>query len=180
MDIGVLGGRHEVGGNKILFGHKVSRDTLIMYTIGHSNRKIPDFISILKKFNVGLLVDIRTYPFSKYVPEYNKEIISHLLKEDGIEYIYRGDTLGGMPKEGFEIYRASEKYHNALHDLLMEILSNHRATALMCSEKDYNNCHRRFISEDLEKIILEKDYDIVIEHIVDESGIDKTLDQFMS
>ena len=78
------------------------------------------------------------------------------------------------------VIRESEKYNSALHELLREILMTKKTAALMCSEKDYNNCHRRFISQDLEKIILENNYEIVIEHIVDESGIDKTLDQFMS
>jgi uncharacterized protein (DUF488 family) len=150
-----------------------------VYTIGHSNRKIGDFISILKKFEVKTLVDIRTYPLSKYVPGYNKENISRSLKESGIEYIYKGDKLGGIPPEGFDNYRGSKEYNESLHDFLMEILMANKTVVLMCSEKDYNNCHRRFISQDLEKIILENNYEIVIEHIVDESGSDKTLDQFM-
>ncbi|HOI77863.1 MAG TPA: DUF488 domain-containing protein [Methanofastidiosum sp.] len=153
---------------------------MIIYTIGHSNRKISDFISILKKFNVELLVDIRTFPFSKYVPDYNKENISRSLKENCIEYLYKGDRLGGMPPEGFNTYRKNERYNDALHELLGEILGNQKTVALMCSEKDYNNCHRRFVSEDLEKIILDNSLDIEIEHIVDESGIDKTLDQYTS
>jgi len=151
-----------------------------VYTIGHSNRKIRDFISILKKFDVKTLIDIRTYPYSKYVPDYNKKNISRPLAESRIEYIYKGEKLGGMPLEGFDSYRGSEKYNDALHELLKEIIRTEKTAALMCSEKDYNNCHRRFISQDLEKIILENNYEIVIEHIVDESGSDKTLDQFMN
>lgn len=152
---------------------------MIIYTIGHSNRKITDFISILKRFDVEVLIDIRTFPFSKYVPDYNKENISEKLVNNGIEYVYKGDKLGGMPAEGFDRYRSSERYNQALHDLLNEIISNKKIVVLMCAEKDYNNCHRRFVSEDLGKIILENNYHIEIEHIVDESGIDKTLDQFM-
>ncbi|NPV49671.1 MAG: DUF488 domain-containing protein [Candidatus Methanofastidiosum sp.] len=152
---------------------------MIIYTIGHSNRKITDFISILKRFDVEVLIDIRTFPFSKYVPDYNKENISRKLIDNGIEYAYKGDKLGGMPAEGFSQYRISERYSQALHELLGEIISNKKTVALMCAEKDYNNCHRRFVSEDLEKIILENNYDIGIEHIVDERSIDKTLDQFM-
>ncbi|NYT04000.1 MAG: DUF488 domain-containing protein [Candidatus Methanofastidiosa archaeon] len=152
---------------------------MIIYTIGHSNRKIEDFISILKRFKVEVLIDIRTFPFSKYVPDYNKESISRKLIDNGIEYLYKGDKLGGMPAEGFDRYRASERYSQALHEFLGEIISNKKTVALMCAEKDYNNCHRRFVSEDLEKIILENNYDIDIEHIVDERSIDKTLDQFM-
>ncbi|MCC7572494.1 MAG: DUF488 domain-containing protein [Candidatus Methanofastidiosum sp.] len=179
MDIKILEEKGEIGGSKILFGGKVARDLLVIYTIGHSNRKISDFIFILKKFNIELLIDIRTYPTSKYVPDYNKENLFRFLKGNDIEYLYRGDILGGLHPEGFDNYRRTQKYIDALHQLLREILMSNKTVALMCSERDYNNCHRRFISEDLEKIILENSYDIIIEHIVDERGIDKTLDQFM-
>ena len=50
-------------------------EPLIVYTIGHSNRNISDFIYILRKFNIELLVDIRTYPYSKFASDYNKEIL---------------------------------------------------------------------------------------------------------
>ncbi|KYC45448.1 MAG: hypothetical protein APG12_00135 [Candidatus Methanofastidiosum methylothiophilum] len=179
MDSITFGRIDEVGGNKILSDYKVSNEPIIVYTIGHSNRNISDFIYILKKFNIELLIDIRTYPYSKYVYDYNKENLFRSLKGNDIEYLYRGDILGGLHPEGFDNYRRTQKYIDALHQLLREILMSNKTVALMCSERDYNNCHRRFISEDLEKIILENKYDIIIEHIVDERGIDKTLDQFM-
>ena len=109
---------------------------MIIYTIGHSNRKISDFISILKKFNVELLVDIRTFPFSKYVPDYNKENISRSLKENCIEYLYKGDRLGGMPPEGFNTSLKKERYNEAWHELLGGIVGNQQPGAEISSEKD--------------------------------------------
>lgn len=179
MDTIILRTSDEIGGSKTLTGYELGRDPLIVYTIGHSNRNISDFIAILKKFDIDLLIDIRTYPYSKYVSEYNKENLFRSLKGNNISYLFRGDKLGGLHPEGFDRYRKTQKYIDALYELLRDILISNKTVALMCSEKDYNNCHRKFISEDLEKIILEKNYDIVIEHIVDERGIDKTLDQFM-
>lgn len=179
MDTDILKRSVELGGSKILTGYELSSEPIVVYTIGHSNRNISDFIFILKKFEINLLIDIRTYPYSKYVSDYNKENLFRSLKGNNIEYLYRGDTLGGLHPEGFGRYRKTQKYIDALYELLREILMSNKTVALMCSEKDYNNCHRRFISEDLEKIILEKSYDIVIEHILDERGLDKTLDQFM-
>ena len=169
----------EIGESKTLTSYKLGREPLMAYTIGHSNRKISDFMHILRKFNIELLVDIRTYPYSKFASDYNKEILFRSLKGNNIEYLYRGDTLGGLHPEGFERYRETQKYFEALFELLRHILVSNKTTVIMCAEKDYNNCHRRFISEDLEKIILENNYDILIEHIVDEKGIDKTLDQYM-
>lgn len=149
-----------------------------IYTIGHSNRKIENFLGILNKFFITHLIDIRTHPYSEYVPDYNRENISKFLKDNNIEYCYKGDTLGGRPPEGFEKYRESNFYKEVLQNLLNEIVSNNLTVALMCSEKDYTKCHRRFVSEDLQTIINENSYDIKLEHIVDERRIDKTLDQF--
>lgn len=152
---------------------------MIMYTIGHSNRKINSFIEILDKFLIARLIDIRTYPYSEYVPEYNRENLQKTLKESGIEYCYLGDKLGGRPLEGFSKYRKSETYTKVLNELLIDTISSKKTVGLMCAEKDYTRCHRRFVSEDLEKIILANKYNLTIEHIFDENKIDKTLDQFM-
>ena len=65
MDTDTLKRSVEIGGSKILTGYELSSEPIIVYTIGHSNRNISDFIFILKKFEINLVIDIRTYPYSK-------------------------------------------------------------------------------------------------------------------
>jgi hypothetical protein len=61
-----------------------------VFTIGHSNRKWSDFISILKENNVDLLVDVRRYPGSRVCPQFNKEqMTTAVQREDISTYILR-------------------------------------------------------------------------------------------
>ena len=53
-----------------------------VFTIGHSNRKWSDFISILKENNVDLLGDVRRYPGSRACPQFNKEQMAALQNEN--------------------------------------------------------------------------------------------------
>jgi uncharacterized protein (DUF488 family) len=71
----------------------------MIFTIGHSNHIIEVFINLLTSHNIDLLVDVRTTPYSKYSPQYNRENLSKSLKENNISYLHKGDSLGGMPED---------------------------------------------------------------------------------
>ena len=65
-----------------------------LYTVGHSTHDINFFISILEKFHINALVDVRSVPYSKFSNQFNQEYISEKLKKNGIYYIFMGDLLG--------------------------------------------------------------------------------------
>jgi uncharacterized protein (DUF488 family) len=71
----------------------------MVYTIGHSNITQESFIEILKSFKIQLVVDVRSSPYSKYVPYFNRENINKSLKENSIRYLFLGNYLGGKPKD---------------------------------------------------------------------------------
>ena len=73
-------------------------DTTI-YSIGHGNKKIEDFIAELKSFNIQFLLDIRSKPYSKWNPQFNQIALEAELKKNGITYVFVGDTLGGLPAD---------------------------------------------------------------------------------
>ena len=73
-------------------------DTTI-YSIGHGNKNIEDFIKELKTFEVQFLLDIRSKPFSKWNPQFNQNELKFKLEENGIKYVFVGDTLGGLPED---------------------------------------------------------------------------------
>lgn len=52
--------------------------SLRLYTIGHSNVELDEFIGRLKQFNIEMLIDVGSKPYSRYVPHFNKEEIEHL------------------------------------------------------------------------------------------------------
>ena len=70
-----------------------------LYTIGHSNHSIEKFASLLDENGIALLVDVRTAPYSRYNPQFNKENLAHALSEHWIEYAYAGKFLGGRPSD---------------------------------------------------------------------------------
>lgn len=114
-----------------------------LFSIGSGNEDLMSFIDRLKKWNIDYLVDLRSQPYSKYVPHFNREILSNSLKKAGIDYLYFGDKLGGRPPEGFEKFRASPSFKENIDLLLSQVEG--KTAALMCTEFDLSKCHRRFI-----------------------------------
>jgi uncharacterized protein (DUF488 family) len=72
---------------------------MILYTIGHSNLTAQEFLDLLRRHGVVALVDVRSAPYSRYVPHFSKEPLEALLRVSGIDYRYAGEWLGGQPKD---------------------------------------------------------------------------------
>jgi len=120
-----------------------------VYTIGYAEREISDFINILKKHNVTVLVDIRRFPKSKY-PAFEKENLKSILEKNGLKYVFLGESLGGFVKGGYEKYMKTQKFRDGFKVLLN--LIEKETVMLMCREKKAKYCHRRFIANLLEKL----------------------------
>jgi uncharacterized protein (DUF488 family) len=123
--------------------------TYNLYSIGHGNSEIDSFISNLKKYELQLIVDLRSVPFSKIVPEFNQKDLVEKLKENNIDYLFFGDKLGGRPQNGFSNFVESPEFKKNIGKLLF--LVKNKNTALMCSEFNHMNCHRKFITDLLRK-----------------------------
>ena len=124
-----------------------------IFTIGHSNHTWEAFVALLKLHGIQVLVDIRTNPVSKYAAFANKKTLSALLAKDGVEYVYLGNSLGGMPADrscydakGRPDYRAIRSmafFQQGLDELLS--LARDSRVAIMCAEEDPSQCHRRLL-----------------------------------
>ncbi|MBZ0304888.1 MAG: DUF488 domain-containing protein, partial [Anaerolineae bacterium] len=68
-----------------------------LYTIGHSNISQEAFLGLLYQHHISLLVDIRSAPYSRYVPHFNKQQLERFLETNQIGYRYAGQYLGGRP-----------------------------------------------------------------------------------
>ena len=122
-------------------------------TIGHSNHPIDAFIRLLKEHHVEAIVDTRSHPRSKFVPQYDADTLRGSLRESQIEYIYLGKELGGRP-EGREFYdedgrvfysrvAASSFFQRGLERL--DVAMRKHRLALLCSEENPSICHRRLL-----------------------------------
>ncbi len=109
----------------------------MLYTIGHSNHSIQQFISMLKVYQIKILLDVRGKPQSRYCPHFNRAAFEESLKAAGIEYYWGGKYLDGFTEETTKLPEFVEKMEKSL--------SLHRqkgSLAYMCSEKDVRGCHR--------------------------------------
>ncbi len=117
-----------------------------VYTIGHSTRSLEDFLKILKKFRIEVVIDVRRFPSSKKFPWFNKEILSKALRANNIEYIHF-EKLGGYRKEGYLNFTKTKEFKNAIQELI-QIISK-KTSVIMCSELLWFRCHRKFIAQKL-------------------------------
>jgi uncharacterized protein (DUF488 family) len=115
----------------------------VIYTIGHSDHKREVFLELLRQHGIRILVDVRSSPYSRYVPQANRETLARTLQAAGITYRWLGDRLGGKPGGAVADYdelRASPDFQEAVADLLS--LAVEERTAIMCAEGDHRQCHR--------------------------------------
>ena len=134
--------------------------TRTIYTIGHSNRSISEFISLLKQFSIHTLVDIRATPYSVRFPHFSQVALRESLNSNGIEYHWAGRLLGGNREasnlnlhpaldndglKGFAEYMETSQFEKAISQLMN--LASRDKTAIMCAEKLASHCHRSLISD---------------------------------
>lgn len=147
-----------------------------LYTVGHSDRLIDDFLKLLQHYGIGVLIDIRAYPHSTRFPHFSEESLRVQLEKAGIEYHWAGKQLGGMRKprkndshaalprdsfRGFAEYMETPVFEQAI--AYLKSIATKSPTAIMCAEKQAQSCHRSLISDYLTL------HNFTVEHIIDET-----------
>jgi uncharacterized protein (DUF488 family) len=74
-----------------------NNNLVTIFSIGHSNQSVEAFLSLLQQHEIQVLVDVRSSPYSKYVPHFNSTPLAATLKRTGIKYMFMGQELGGRP-----------------------------------------------------------------------------------
>ena len=130
-----------------------------IYTIGHSNHELEKLVGLLQQHGVELVVDVRSSPYSRHNPQFNKENLAPALAESGIDYAFHGNSLGGRPSDpscydeneiDYAKVREKDWFSDGLACVCLEAAN--RVVALLCSEEDPNDCHRQnFLAQELLK-----------------------------
>ena len=146
-----------------------------IFTIGSSIHAIDEFIALLNKYKINAVADVRSVPYSKYTPQYNREKLNNVLKENQINYLDFNKEFGARRKE-------PEAYTNGIVDFkkvvnlpeflcgierISEGISKGYNIALLCAEKNPINCHRFFL---VSKALVEK-LGIKIDHILYDGSV---------
>lgn len=134
-----------------------------IYTIGHSTTDFEKFCNILKHFEIQKLIDVRSYPGSRYVPKFNKENLEIELPLRQIDYMHFSQLggrrkssaqfecfVGGWKNASFKNYAAytlTDKYEEGIAELLK--IAQNKTVCIMCAESVPWKCHRLLISNTL-------------------------------
>jgi uncharacterized protein (DUF488 family) len=132
----------------------------LLYTVGHSTRSLDELVETLQAHSIETLVDIRAFPMSRRLPQFNRESLAKSLPAAGIRYVWM-KTLGGYRKKSREDspniglrnasfrnyadYMLTTEFENATADLVA--LAEGSRTAYMCAERVYFRCHRMLVSD---------------------------------
>ena len=138
-----------------------------LFSVGHSNKSYEEFLRELKHFNIHKIVDIRSVPYSKYNPHFNKEAISEFLHKHNIKYEYLGNLLGGLlheqgikGKPDYNKIKKKQSFRKGL-EILRKYSTSTENIAIMCAEWNPANCHRaKLIGEAM------REKSIIITHII--------------
>lgn len=140
-----------------------------LFTIGHSNRELADFVHLLQTHHINAVADVRSSPYSGRCPQYNRESLKVDLAKASIDYVFLGEELGARRTEpdcydgdraDYRLIAACEGFQNGLRRLQRGMET--RRITLMCAEKDPLDCHR---------------FALICRHLRDDAQIDHIIDE---
>ena len=138
------------------------------FTIGHSNHEFSAWLALLRRHAVKVVVDTRSSPYSKYVPQFDKELMQRSLEQAGIRYLFLGAELGGRPANpGYYDAKGRVLYSRLRDDARFQAgiarlengMERYRV-ALVCGEEDPAHCHRRLL---IGRVLIERGH--TMQHI---------------
>ena len=138
----------------------MQRTSNTVLTIGHSIHPAEVFLKLLVQHQVTALADVRSAPYSRFNPQFNRKRLAESLKAADIKYVYLGEELGGRAKDPacyengrirYDRVACSQRFQSGL-TRVVDGANSHRI-ALMCAEKEPLHCHRTLlVGHELDKV----------------------------
>lgn len=152
-----------------------------LFSIGHSNHSIERFLDLVAQNDIQIVADVRSSPYSKYSPWFNKDDLNNALETQGVRYVFLGQELGGRPADehlyddqGYALYDRFLEMDYVQRGLarLMSLIEEGHRVAVLCSEEDPRECHRhRLIAWEMDR-----SFGIVALHIRGDGSVESELD----
>jgi len=133
---------------------------------------IADVLDLLRHYGIEMIVDVRTAPYSRFAPQFNKLDLQDALRRNSIVYQFEGERLGGRPSDP-TCYRSGVVPDHAQREEFLKLVdygavkqkdwfqtgltevmaaSRDHRVALLCSEENPLECHRhRLIASALQE-----------------------------
>ena len=144
-------------------------------TVGHSTHPIGDFLALLRTHGVTAVGDVRSTPYSRFNPQFNRETLAGDLEDHGIRYVFLGRELGARPLDPACYEEGRLQYSRvARTDLFLRGLDRviqgacKYRIALMCAEKDPIDCHRTIL---VARELVNRRTDVI--HILPDGGLER-------
>ncbi len=118
-----------------------------IFTVGHSNRSPDALVALLRAAGVQAVADVRRFPRSRRWPWFDRAALEAALPAQGLAYRWLGDALGGYARPPYPAYVHTPAFAQGLARL--EALARAAPLAVLCAERDWRHCHRRFIADAL-------------------------------
>lgn len=147
----------------------------MIYTIGHSNHPIEHFLALLQQHGIQALGDVRSNPYSRFNPQFNREKLQASLATAGVRYVFLGEELGARSKDPTVFDQEGRVSYARLAQTplfrqgiaRLQTGMQQLRIAIMCAERNPLECHRTIlVSRELEKI------DIPITHILHDGTLE--------
>jgi uncharacterized protein (DUF488 family) len=131
-----------------------------LWTIGHSNRDLAEFLDLLMEERIEAVADVRRFPGSRRYPQFGRQALSAELDERGIKYVHlpglggrRTQRTPSTQNSGWRVaafaayadYMLSSEFASSFEEL--STLAAASRTAIMCAEALPWRCHRRLIAD---------------------------------
>ncbi len=144
-----------------------------VFTVGHSNRPLADFLALLAENGIEHLADVRRFPGSRRYPHFGRDTLPASLAEATIAYTHfpalggrrkslprpsgegrvEGALSNASPNSAWRVaafaayadYMLTDDFKSAFAEL--RSLAERSRTAIMCAEALPWQCHRRLIAD---------------------------------
>jgi uncharacterized protein (DUF488 family) len=121
-----------------------------LFTVGHSNQTLQELIGLLQRHGVTAVADVRSMPFSRRLPRFNRPELEVELPRQGISYVFLGEELGARRDEpeaydglqaAYELVARLPAFQRGLERVITGVHKG-LTVALLCAERDPLTCHR--------------------------------------
>ena len=156
-----------------------------VFTIGHSTHGIKAFIALLQRYGITEVADVRSAPYSRFNPQFNREELANSLAACKIEYAFFGQELGGRPNDAscyqngrirYDRVSKTRSFQRGIEHVVKDTASH--CVALMCAEKEPLECHRTLlVAQALQA------RGISVKHILSDGGLethDNAMDRLLA
>jgi uncharacterized protein (DUF488 family) len=124
-----------------------------LYTVGHSNQTLSQLVGLLEQYGVHAVADVRSMPFSRRLPQFNRPELEAELPRHGIRYVFLGEELGARREEEAAYDGLQAAYERVAQlpafqaglERVLRGLDRGLTLALLCAERDPLTCHRAIL-----------------------------------